>query len=216
MEHLNDQIRGKRTDYGIDNLDITHDPGDPFRLFGGWLEQALGKPVYEPNAMHLSTVSQNGRPTSRVVLLRSFDLNGFTFYTNYLSRKGNELTNFPYATLSFFWPELEKQVRIEGVVSKIPVEESEAYFNSRPRDSQIGAWASLQSQHLSSRDELDQKVAILTKQFEGKAVPRPEHWGGYIVKPDYFEFWQGRSSRLHDRIEFRKNENNWVAARLYP
>jgi pyridoxamine 5'-phosphate oxidase len=164
----------------------------------------------------LSTVSEQCRPSSRVVLLRDFTPDGLTFYTNYLSRKGTELTERPVAALNFFWPELEKQIRIEGRVSKVSEEASDEYFSSRPRESQIGAHGSLQSHPLASRAELDQKIEILTKQFEGQPVPRPATWGGFRLQPDYFEFWQGRENRLHDRIEYKLESGKWLNNRLYP
>jgi pyridoxamine 5'-phosphate oxidase len=216
MEHIHDYIRGHRSDYGADYTDLTKITEDPFYLFATWFDMALQAKSSEPHAMVLSSVSAACRPSSRVVLLRDFSTDGFTFYTNYLSRKGSELTERPVAALNFFWPELEKQIRIEGMVSRVPAEASETYFNSRPRESQIGAIASLQSKPLASRAELDQKVEILTKQFEGQPVPRPDTWGGFNLKPDYFEFWQGRENRLHDRIEYKFINDKWLNNRLYP
>jgi pyridoxamine 5'-phosphate oxidase len=216
MEHIHDFIRGNRTNYGAEYSDLTKISEDPFYLFATWFEMAVQAKANEPHAMVLSTVSSGCRPSSRVVLLRDFSNQGLTFYTNYLSRKGSELSERPVAALNFFWPELEKQVRVEGIVYKVASDVSDSYFKLRPRESQIGALASLQSQPLTSREELDQKIEILTRQFEGHAVPRPESWGGYTLQPDYFEFWQGRESRLHDRIEYKLVNDKWLNNRLYP
>jgi pyridoxamine 5'-phosphate oxidase len=216
MEHIHDYLRSSRKDYGSDFLDLTKASEDPFLLFGAWLEMAIETGENEPHGMVLSTTDGRNRPSSRVVLLRGFSHEGFTFYTNYASRKGLQLQANPTAALNFYWSSLEKQVRIEGLVSKIDPEQSEAYFASRPRESQIGAWASLQSRHLTDRSELEQKVENLTKEFADKDVPRPSDWGGYVIKPDYFEFWQGRQSRLHDRLEYKLEGGQWVISRLYP
>lgn len=190
---------------------------NPIKQFGSWMQLALEKEVNEPNAMNLSTVNKKGRPSSRIVLLRGFDNSGFVFYTNYMSKKGAELLSNPYAALTFFWAELEKQVRIEGKTFKISKIRSDAYFRSRPRESQIGAWASYQSSELKSRDELEKKVINLTEKYNGKPIPRPPHWGGYYLVPDKFEFWQGRSNRLHDRILYQKQKGNkWKVSRLSP
>src|SRR6187549_1245806 len=181
MDDLKDLLKSLRTDYNMDNLDIGSADKDPFRQFAGWMQLAIDKNVMEPNAMTLSTVSDQKKPSSRIVLLRNFDHDGFVFYTNYESHKSRELSQNKHAALNFFWPELHKQVRIEGKAQKIDQTESDAYFNSRPRESQLGAWVSVQSTHLESREELDEKFENLTKEFEGKTIKRPEHWGGYRV-----------------------------------
>jgi pyridoxamine 5'-phosphate oxidase len=177
---------------------------------------ALNSDIIDANAMTLSTVDADCRPSSRVVLLRGFDTSGFTFFTNYESKKGHDLAANPNAVLHFFWPELERQVNIRGSAAKISHEESEAYFKSRPVESRIGAWASNQSSVLESRDELEKRVEELRAKFGGDDIPLPPFWGGFRVTPDRFEFWQGRSSRLHDRICYELKENNWEISRLSP
>jgi pyridoxamine 5'-phosphate oxidase len=185
--------------------------------FGSWLEKAIECKGNDPNSMVLATVGSSGIPATRVVLLRGFGEDGFRFFTNYASRKSKEIEYNPLVSLAFYWPEIMKQVRIEGKAYKLPEADSDAYFNSRPRDSQIGAWASLQSDPLESRQILEQKYEDYKMKFEGTQVPRPAGWGGYIIKPFYFEFWQGRASRLHDRVAYQKNEDeNWTVIRLSP
>ena len=181
-----------------------------------WFEAALGAGVPEPNAMHVSTVTADGRPDGRIVLIKDVSDAGFVFYSNYESRKGRQLTERPFAALTFFYPELERQIRIEGRVEKVSADESDAYFNSRPRGSQIGAWVSEQSSVIESRDVLGNRQRELEAQFDGQPVPRPPHWGGFRVVPDAVEFWQGRPSRLHDRIRYRKEGDNWIIERLSP
>lgn len=188
---------------------------NPFEQFQLWFEEALESSDSEPTAMNLATVSPEGRPSSRIVLLKEFSMSGFTFYTNYLSKKGHDLVKNNFAALNFFWPELERQVRIEGTVAKVDKNESEFYFQSRPRGSQIGALASPQSQVIDKSD-LEKNVKVLENEWEGKNIPCPDHWGGYIVKPDYFEFWQGRPSRLHDRITYQLENNTWKIIRIAP
>jgi pyridoxamine 5'-phosphate oxidase len=216
MEHIHDFLRLSRKDYGADYLDLTKITDDPFTLFAAWLEMAIEAAENEPHGMVLSTVDHDHRPSSRVVLLRGFSHEGMVFYSNYTSRKGMQMLGNPAAALNIYWPNLEKQVRIEGFISKLPEAESEAYFATRPRESQIGAWASMQSRPLSDRSELEQKVEFLTKEFEGKDVPKPPDWGGFRLKPDYFEFWQGRLSRLHDRMEYKLENDIWKITRLFP
>ncbi|MBM3838149.1 MAG: pyridoxamine 5'-phosphate oxidase [Verrucomicrobia bacterium] len=190
---------------------------DPVRQFDVWFKQALAANLPEPTAMTLATASRDGTPSARIVLLKGYDDRGFTFFTNYESAKGKELLENPRAALVFFWPELKHQIRISGTVSKVAREESETYFRLRPIGSRIGAWASRQSQVLRNREELDQRVAELTRQYEGKDVPLPPHWGGYRLAPETFEFWQGRESRLHDRFRYQRvSEREWKIERLSP
>ncbi len=208
-------IHSSRIDYSTGTLDLNSVSVDPFTQFEGWMSFALSQNYIEPNAMTLSTVSSHNRPSSRIVLLRDHSPQGFVFYTNYESKKGMDLNSNPFAALNFFWPSLEKQIRIEGTVIKTPVQMSDDYFNSRPLESRIGAVASAQSTVINSRDVLEEKVKALSSTL-GQIVPRPSHWGGYILKPDYFEFWQGRSSRLHDRICYQLQQNQWKIERLSP
>ncbi|MCB0739106.1 MAG: pyridoxamine 5'-phosphate oxidase [Bacteroidetes bacterium] len=183
--------------------------------FNVWFNEALKAEVLEPNAMTLATASSNGSPSCRVVLLKGVD-NGFVFFTNYLSRKGSHLLENPNACLNFFWPELERQVRIEGSVEKVSALESDDYYNSRPFGSQIGAWASPQSQKIEGRELLEQRVEELQKEFSEDTIKRPEHWGGFRLRPDFVEFWQGRPSRLHDRICYLLENDRWNRFRVAP
>jgi len=188
---------------------------DPLAQFGHWLQEAITAQVPEPNAMTLATVGSNLRPSTRVVLIKAYDAQGIVWYTNYDSRKGLELAGNPYAALQFHWVELERVVRIEGVVEKVSDAESDAYFHSRPLDSRIGAWASPQSQVISGRGVLVANAAKFGAQFMLNP-PRPPHWGGYRLRPDEWQFWQGRKSRLHDRLRYRLDGGNWVRERLAP
>ncbi len=206
-----------RTKYGLKHfLDESNIPQNPFLLFENWMNIAITKKVSEPNAMNLSTANNKGMPSSRIVLLRGFDRDGFVFFTNYLSRKAIELKLNRYACLTFYWQKLEKQVRIEGRIKKVSKKVSDEYFGSRPRMSQLSAWASLQSKVLKNREELDRIVENLTIKYNGKTSPRPEHWGGYCLVPASFEFWQGRPERLHDRILYKKSKASWKITRLFP
>ncbi|WP_266365851.1 pyridoxamine 5'-phosphate oxidase [Tellurirhabdus rosea] len=206
-----------RKEYTLNGLDVKDVLADPFRQFQRWFDEALQAGVAEPNAMHLSTVGEDGRPSGRIVLVKGVDQRGFSFYTNYLSRKGTELAAHPVAALTFFWPELERQVRIEGKITRVSPDESDAYFQSRPRGSQLGAWISQQSSTIENREVLARRQQELENQFDGQTVPRPPHWGGYLVNPDYVEFWQGRPSRLHDRIVYRlAGGDDWRIERLSP
>src|SRR5690606_11701230 len=187
----------------------------PLEQFTLWFSDALQAAVPEPNAMTLATTTPEGRPAARIVLLKGFDERGFTFFTNYASPKGRELAANPFASLLFFWPQLERQVRLEGSIEKVSAAESDEYFQSRPLGSRIGAWVSPQSQPIT-RAELEARLLALTESL-GEEPRRPEHWGGYRLKPDYVEFWQGRPSRLHDRLVFqRENDENWSRTRLAP
>lgn len=192
-------------------------PASPFKLFHSWFSLAdKSEDIEEANAMTLATVDEEGQPRSRVVLLKSFTPEGFKFFTNYNSEKGRHLEKNPKCCISFFWPALEKQVIVEGEAEKLSHAESEEYFHSRPRGSQLGARASRQSSVIESREILEEKIKSLKKEFEKEVIPKPEFWGGYIIKPQLFEFWQGRKNRLHDRIRYRANDEKWIVERLSP
>ncbi|MFT4753690.1 MAG: pyridoxamine 5'-phosphate oxidase [Salibacteraceae bacterium] len=188
----------------------------PIELYAKWLEEAVGAQVLDPKAMVVSTVSVDGKPSSRVVYNRGLTEKGFKFYTNYDSRKGHDLLANPHISVNVFWSEMERQVRMEGIVTKLSEEESDRYFKARPRESQIGAWASAQSEMVANRGELQNLVNDYTKKFEGQDVPRPPHWGGYFIEARNFEFWQGRPARLHDRIIFEKEGAGWKKYRVAP
>jgi len=212
-----DNIADIRKEYKLQVLDEKDVNIDPIRQFEKWWEDVSGSSVEEANAMTLATATKTGRPSARIVLLKGFNNEGFTFFTNYESHKGTELLENPQVSLVFFWKELERQVRIEGMAEKISQEESDAYFNSRPEGSKIGAWASPQSRVIISREIIEENVSAMAKKFAGTTIHRPAHWGGYIVKPSVIEFWQGRPSRLHDRIQYTKFESgNWKIERLAP
>ena len=204
-----------RSDYSLKTLDESHVDRDPMKQFGVWMVEAIHAQVPEPTAMTLATADAKGRPSARIVLLKGMDGGGFVFYTNYKSRKGRELAANPQAALTFMWKELERQVRIEGKVEKVTAEESRAYYATRPLGSRIGAWASPQSEPIENRAWLEERWAALSKEYgENPALPPP--WGGYRVIPDYLEFWQGRRSRLHDRIVYARAGNGWKLSRLAP
>jgi pyridoxamine 5'-phosphate oxidase len=208
-------IADLRKSYERAELDETSARSDPIAQFGLWLEEAIAAQVPEPNAMTLATVGAGGRPSTRVVLIKDYDARGIVWYTNYESRKGRELAANPQAALQFHWVELERVVRIEGRVEKVDAAESDAYFASRPLDSRIGAWASPQSQVITSRAVLVANAARYSAQFLLQP-PRPPHWGGFRLVPDTFEFWQGRRSRLHDRLRYRLDGTSWLRERLAP
>jgi len=189
---------------------------EPLQRFSEWFAQAQAAVKVDPNAMVVSSVGAQGRPSSRVVLLKGFDAQGFVFYTNLESRKGHELSEQKAAALCFHWKELERQVRIEGTVEPVTDAEADAYFATRPRESQLGAWASKQSQPLPSRDELESRVREFQQRFEGQPVPRPPHWSGFRVVPDRLEFWTNRTSRLHERECYVRSDSGWTRGLLYP
>lgn len=204
-----------RKEYSHAQLDITSISKNPIDQFQKWLGEAITAQANEPTAMNLATISPQNKPTSRIVLLKKVNDEGFVFFTNYDSEKGMNIAYCPMVALNFFWPELERQVRIEGAAKKISPEESDSYFNSRPIGSQIGAWASPQSKVISNRKILEENVALYTQQFQNE-IKRPAHWGGYVVKPEKIEFWQGRLSRLHDRLVFTLIDNQWKINRVAP
>ena len=210
-------IASIRKDYKLKELSETEISDIPHNQFKVWFEEALNAEVLEVNAMVLSTVGINGRPSSRVVLVKDFDEKGLVFFTNYKSQKANEILQNPFASLTFFWPQLERQVRIEGVVEKVSEADSITYFNSRPWESRVGAWVSNQSEVIESRSTLEQLYKELEDKFqkEGKVL-KPENWGGYRLKPNFYEFWQGRPSRLHDRICYEMENGIWKIFRLAP
>ena len=210
-------LENLRVDYTAGGLSENSTKADPIKQFEVWFNEAQEAKVSEGNAMTLSTATHDGRPSARVVLLKGFYDAGFVFYTNYLSRKGKEITKNPLGALTFFWPEMERQVRVEGTIEKISKEQSEKCFHSRPKESQIGALASPQSQEIADRDVIEKKWKELEVEYADKEVPKPSFWGGYILKPRLIEFWQGRPSRLHDRILYKKIDNkNWKKVRLAP
>lgn len=215
---MNDKITvaDLRRDYSHATLTEHEVDSDPIRQFAVWFRQAVEAQMPEPNAMSLATVGSDGRPSLRIVLLKDFDERGFTFYTNYQSRKGDHLLGNPHAAITFHWVELERQIRIEGRVEQVAPEESDAYFNIRPVKSRIGAIASAQSRPIGSREQLEQQFEQASAEF-GDNPPRPAHWGGYRLTPDWMEFWQGRRSRLHDRIVYtREAGGSWTRQRLQP
>lgn len=211
-------LRHLREEYASGKLDENEAPADPIELFTTWMNEAIQAQLPEPNAMTLATINSIRRPCARVVLLKSFDHNGFVFFTNYNSNKGKELAEHPFGALVFNWLELHRQVRIEGEIEKVSEEESTAYFNERPRGSQIGAWASPQSSPIPNRAFLESEFHQWEEKFEDKELlPRPPHWGGYLLRPDRVEFWQGRISRLHDRLSYGLQSNrHWLLERLAP
>jgi pyridoxamine 5'-phosphate oxidase len=205
-----------RTEYSLAGLSEKDVARDPFRQFEKWFQEAEAAKIHEPNAAVLATAARDGRPSARMVLLKGIDGRGFVFYTNYDSRKGRELEANPRAAYVFPWIALERQVIIEGAVTKIAREESEAYFQSRPRASQLAAWASPQSAIISGRDALEEAMKAAERKYSGVQAPIPPNWGGFRIIPELVEFWQGRRSRLHDRLRYRREGNAWVVERLAP
>jgi pyridoxamine 5'-phosphate oxidase len=208
-----------RQEYARAELTRDHVADDPIDQFENWFDEVLDSEVEEPNAMTLATAAPDGTPSARIVLLKGLDARGFHFYTNYDSRKGTELGQNPHAALTFLWKPLERQVRVEGSVERMPGEESTEYFHSRPRGAQLGAWASPQSRVIESRAALEQNLAEVEAEYgDHDDVPRPAHWGGYVVRPQQVEFWQGRPNRLHDRLRYRREDaqSDWTLERLAP
>jgi pyridoxamine 5'-phosphate oxidase len=206
-------LRKNYTQAGLLETDVTADPFQQFKL---WFEQAVAANLLEPNAMTLATVTAEGKPSARIVLLKGFDEHGFVFYTNYNSQKGVELQHSPYAALVFLWGDLERQVRIEGKVELVSIEEATAYFHSRPASSQLGAWASDQSNVIANRSILETRLQQLEAEYIDRKIPKPVHWGGFRVVPTEIEFWQGRPSRLHDRLRYQLVDGAWKIDRLAP
>jgi pyridoxamine 5'-phosphate oxidase len=214
---LASDLASLREDYKKATLEKSDAGEDPLSFFRNWMDAAVAARVPEPNAMTLATVDASGQPHARIVLLKGLEDGQFVFYTNYESHKAAEISTNGRVALVFFWPELERQVRIEGTIAKVSAERSEAYFAVRPRRSQLGAWASPQSQEITSRESLEERFQEAEARFEGaEAVPRPAHWGGYGITAHLMEFWQGRRSRMHDRIVFRKTDAAWESVRLAP
>ncbi|MDJ0755683.1 MAG: pyridoxamine 5'-phosphate oxidase [Ardenticatenaceae bacterium] len=213
-----DLLRQVRKEYKRSGLEEINTPLRPIDLFQEWLEAAVAADIVEPNGMAVATATPDGHPSVRIVLLKGYDEAGFVFFTNYLSRKGQEIAANPHAAATFWWTALERQVRIEGKIEKLAAAESDAYFQSRPRGSRLGAWASPQSDVISDREMLEEKLTALHLQYgEEIPIPRPDHWGGYRLKPQVIEFWQGRPNRLHDRLQFRRTQNGeWQRVRLAP
>ncbi len=210
------ELAALRRDYSRHELSRSSVAEDPFEQFSIWFDEAVAALITEPNAMMLGTATTDGQPSGRTVLLKGFDGTGFKFFTNYNSAKARDLTVNPFCFLHFFWKELERQVFIRGLARRTSEQESDEYFALRPYPSQIGAWASEQSSVVTSRKVLEDKFAELKEKYPEGSVPRPHNWGGYRVAPDHFEFWQGRPSRLHDRILYTRHEHGWVTSRLSP
>ena len=216
MQVSND-LASIRKDYRLQSLLEKDVDADPVKQFQRWWNEALKSDVEEPNAMTLATSTSSGKPSARIVLLKGIKENGFVFFTNYNSRKGKQINDNPFASLVFFWKELERQVTIEGEVEKVSPQESDEYFFTRPLKSRIGAWSSPQSEVIKNREVLEKNMSDYTNKFQSQNIPRPPHWGGYIVKPNLIEFWQGGSGRLHDRLQYTINEKKvWKIERLAP
>jgi pyridoxamine 5'-phosphate oxidase len=213
LRQLVANFRNEYLSGGIQEKQLRNNPIDQFEA---WLKEAVDSKVPEPNAFHLATVSPDGKPSGRVMLLKGFDEQGFVFFTNYHSRKGGELHANPQAAMTFLWLELFRQVRIEGRITKVSEQESEEYFHSRPRGSQLGAVVSVQSQPLTHRADLDRAYQELEARYRDTPIPKPAHWGGYRLAPEHMEFWQGRASRLHDRVRYSQTAAGWERGWLYP
>jgi pyridoxamine 5'-phosphate oxidase len=211
------KIESSRTSYELGELlESTADP-DPVAQLRRWLDEAYADAAtIDANAMCLATANEDGQPSARIVLLRGLDARGLQFFTSYLSRKGRDLGRNPLAAATFFWPHLQRQVRVEGRVAQLDEDESEAYFESRPHEHRLSAWASEQSEPIETRALLEERMEHFAARFEGEDVPRPHSWGGYLIVPSRYEFWQGRKNRLHDRLEYRRDGSNWTIRRLQP
>ena len=217
MEDIINYLNSIRRQYSQETLDESSVPENPVELLMTWIEEAANARALDPNAMVLSTVDEQGKPHGRVVLLRDMWKHQYpVFYTNYQSQKAKDIAHHPFVSLTFYWPELERQIRIEGEAKKLHDKKNDEYFSKRPRESKIAAWASEQSKEISSREELDERFQSFMKAFEGKEVKRPPHWGGFYIIPALYEFWQGRPNRMHDRIRYLKEENRWKISRLAP
>lgn len=216
LKIIPERIRALRIDYAGQELSEKTVAQDPFVQFRAWFDEAVRVVEKEPNAMTLATVSADAKPSARVVLMKDFSARGISFFTNYRSTKAEDLASNTNAALLFYWPEVARQIRLEGKVAKLPRVESETYFATRPRAAQLGAHASIQSSIIPSRLSLEEKLAQISKTYQDQDVPCPEHWGGYLFAPELFEFWQGRESRLHDRIRYSKNGSTWTINRLSP
>ena len=205
-----------REEYKTGELNESGVKANPMEQFQLWLQAAIDSKIPEPNAMTIATCTANGKPSARVVLLKEINKSGFVFFTNYLSRKGRELLENPFAALVFDWHSIERQVRVEGRVERLPVHDSDTYFNERPREAQIGAWSSQQSKILNNREELEQRQVSFEEKFNNRKIFRPSNWGGFILLPATIEFWQGRPGRLHDRLVYLRTEEGWTLHRLAP
>ncbi|QQS45283.1 MAG: pyridoxamine 5'-phosphate oxidase [Acidobacteriota bacterium] len=216
MENISQVIRQLRREYVSHPLTKESVSADPYDQFHQWFQEVMQVDQPDPEAMTLSTATADGRVSARIVLLKGFDRRGFVFFTNYQSRKSLEMDANPQAALTFYWPALNRQVRIEGRIEKVSIEETREYFRTRPRGSQIGAWASPQSSDIDRRETIENRIAEYERRFGDDEIPCPPFWGGFLLKPDWIEFWQGRESRLHDRILYRLNDGRWKISRLAP